>query len=211
MAKTTSEQLLEEIAESPKAREALDEVRRDRERALDAQRARAAAATAAITKKAVQETPALRARVEKTRQAAVGAEEALKVALGESKQAYSAMLTLSNMTTGALDEQQQIMQATVPQEAVDFIRLTWDLFDEARTTGRVEANWRVGSRQLFQRVEHRALSNVPSLAAYIAALKAAREEVLRLCATEPSRAKIRERIRQLHETLPTVKAEEVEN
>ena len=197
------------LVRSPQAQKILAELDRDAERDLDATRTRAVTAITTAQTKSEQETPKLRANLEKARRAVDDAKKALLVAQAAHAEAYSAVLNASNRTTRALGEQQEILQATTPQEAVDFIRWTWVRFDEARTTGRVEATWRTGRRDLFEKIQHHAFGNVPSVTAYIAALKAAREEVLRLVVTEPSRAKIRDRIQQLRRNLPVISEEVV--
>ncbi|TMC50371.1 MAG: hypothetical protein E6J20_17235 [Chloroflexi bacterium] len=214
MSKITMEQI-EKLAESPMVQKAIAESERDAERALDEQRRRDVAAIAAITKASEKEMPGLNAAYERTTAKVDELKKALLAAQQEQGQAFTARLSASNATAQALADRQRSLMGNPPQEALDFVRWSWDRFDQARTSGRVEVTWRKGNRDLGQRVTRYELSNVASLAEYIGWCLAARIEVLQLISdvrlAEPSRQKIRDRVQELYASEPVVTTTEVEN
>ena len=169
-----------QLFESPRAQTLIAELNRDREQELDARRAATIAAIADVQSRAERELPKLRATVDDAQQAVRAAELVLVDARHRSSEAVNTALGASNASSREITEQQAVLQETAPDAAVEFMRWTWDEFDRARRTGETVSAGTTGNRQLFQKVQRRALTNMPSLTSYVEALRAAREEILRL-------------------------------
>lgn len=201
---------IEQLAESPLVQKAIAESERDRERALDEQRAADVAIIGKVHERRNREMPPLMEREAKAKQAVDDAETALLAAQRSWGEARTASIRLSNETERELRAAESRLTERAPDELSAFVRWTWDTFDVVRRTGVTETAGTTGNLLLGQRRRRTVITTMPSLKRYTEALRSAREEALRCNLTLATRADVRARIAELRQSLPAITEELVE-
>lgn len=207
MSNLTTPERLARLIESPRAQKMLAELDQDAEREFDAQRTAGVARIREARTRSEREVPKLRVRTDQARQAVLDADRALLAAQHAYGEAASAQANEGYASNSVIGKEEEALRSSAPEEALEFMRWTWTEFDRVRSSGVADLAASTGNPELGQLRRRSYFTNLPSLTAYVAELKAAREDVLRLIVTEPSRARIRQLVEELRQSLPTVHEE----